>query len=164
RPVGDGELDLGELRLQLDRAGRDVRVPPRRSSLGGVLDAEGLQLARRRRAHLRRALEGRGGERRRDPGAADVDGPAAGRPDPAGNVDPTPATATWTVQAASNDMFANAAALSGPSGTVSGTTVGMTKEPGETNHAGNAGGHSVWYAWTAPSAGSVTIDTIGSSF
>src|SRR5207248_9187787 len=62
------------------------------------------------------------------------------------------------------DLFANAQTLSGASGTVSGTTVGMTKEAGEPNHAGNAGGHSIWYAWTAPAAGSVTVDTIGSSF
>ena len=30
--------------------------------------------------------------------------------------------------------------------------------------AGNSGGKSVWWTWTAPSSGSVQIDTIGSSF
>src|SRR5439155_9822770 len=44
------------------------------------------------------------------------------------------------------------------------TSVSATKEPGEPNHAGNSGGHSVWYAWTAPSSSPVTIDTVGSSF
>jgi hypothetical protein len=86
--------------------------------------------------------------------------------DGAGNLDATPASRTWTVQAApaSNDLFSNATSISGSGGSTSGTTVGMTKEAGEPNHAGNTGGHSIWYAWTAPATGSVTIDTIGSSF
>ena len=50
------------------------------------------------------------------------------------------------------------------SATLTGSTVGATKETGEKNHAGNAGGKSVWFNWTAPAAGSVTIDTIGSNF
>src|SRR5439155_12529903 len=75
-------------------------------------------------------------------------------------------TRTWTVASAatSNDSFANATTVSGATGTTSGTTVGMTKEAGEPNHAGNAGGHSIWYRWTAPSGGSMTIDTFGSTF
>jgi hypothetical protein len=85
--------------------------------------------------------------------------------DGAGNTDPTPAAGTWTISApTSNDAFANATAISGTSGTATGTTAGMTKEAGEPNHAGNPGGHSVWYRWTAPSGGTATIDTIGSSF
>lgn len=39
-----------------------------------------------------------------------------------------------------------------------------TKQSGEPNHAGNAGGKSVWFQWTAPGAGLVTVDTHGSSF
>ncbi len=39
-----------------------------------------------------------------------------------------------------------------------------SKESGEPNHAGNAGGKSVWFEWTAPVAASVSIDTHGSSF
>jgi hypothetical protein len=38
-----------------------------------------------------------------------------------------------------------------------------TKEVGELNHAGNAGGQSVWYRWTAPVSGHVTVDTCGGS-
>ena len=38
-----------------------------------------------------------------------------------------------------------------------------TKEPGEPAHAGNAGGHSVWYRWTAPAGGPIRIDTCNSS-
>ncbi|HWY76108.1 MAG TPA: immunoglobulin domain-containing protein, partial [Verrucomicrobiae bacterium] len=63
-----------------------------------------------------------------------------------------------------NDNFANAQALLGGFASVPGNNVNATKETGEPNHAGNAGGHSVWYQWTALSTKSVTIDTIGSSF
>ena len=66
--------------------------------------------------------------------------------------------------APANDNFANAQVISGNSGTVTGSNVGATKEPGEPNHAGNAGGASVWYRWTPSISGSVTIDTIGSNF
>src|SRR6185436_20857984 len=42
---------------------------------------------------------------------------------------------------------------------------GATKEPGEPAHAGNAGGKSVWWSWTAPaSEDEVVISTLGSSF
>src|SRR6266851_1725342 len=63
-----------------------------------------------------------------------------------------------------NDAFASAQSISGSSGTVTGTSSGATKESGEPNHAGNAGGHSVWYRWVAPASTSVAIDTVGSSF
>jgi hypothetical protein len=63
-----------------------------------------------------------------------------------------------------NDMFANCHEISGPSGTVYGSSVGATKEPGEPAHDGNPGGHSVWYYWTAPTSGIEVIDTIGSDF
>src|SRR6266480_962072 len=64
----------------------------------------------------------------------------------------------------SNDAFADAQPLSVSAGSVTGTNVGATKEAGEPNHAGNPGGHSVWYRWTAPFSGSATIDTLGSDF
>jgi Bacterial Ig domain/Cellulase (glycosyl hydrolase family 5) len=85
--------------------------------------------------------------------------------DAAGNVDPTPATRTWTIsQAPPNDLFASAQVVSGPSGSVTGTNTSATKEPGEPTHAGNAGGRSVWYRWTCPSTRAVTFETVGSSF
>src|SRR5205085_10037223 len=62
------------------------------------------------------------------------------------------------------DMFANSQALSGPTGTATGSNAGATKESGEPNHAGNKGGASVWYRWTATSTASVSIDTSGSGF
>src|SRR5439155_23403595 len=44
------------------------------------------------------------------------------------------------------------------------SSAGATKEPNEPLHAGNAGGASVWWTWTAPSNGTYTITTRGSSF
>ncbi len=64
----------------------------------------------------------------------------------------------------SNDNFVNRVALIGAAVTTTGSTVGATKEAGEPNHAGNAGGKSVWWTWTAPSTGQVSIDTSGSNF
>ncbi len=68
-------------------------------------------------------------------------------------------------RAPANDAFANAQAitLSNNSASVTGTNVGATKEGGEPNHANTAGGKSVWYSWTAPSNGSLTVDTRGST-
>src|SRR5260370_25810397 len=63
-----------------------------------------------------------------------------------------------------NDMFANATVLSGSAVTATGSNVGATKEVGEPPKAGNSGGASVWWVWTAPASGTVTISTLGSSF
>src|SRR5581483_9376471 len=63
-----------------------------------------------------------------------------------------------------NDAFASAQSFSGTTGNLGGTNVGATKETSEPNHAGNAGGHSVWYRWTAPATGTATLDLEGSSF
>lgn len=63
-----------------------------------------------------------------------------------------------------NDAFANAVALTGAAGSASGKTLLATLESGEPQHAGNAGGGSVWWRWTAPTAGQVTLDTSGSGF
>ena len=58
-----------------------------------------------------------------------------------------------------NDNFASPQVISGVSGHLNGTNVGATKELSEPNHAGNAGGASVWYSWQAPSSGSFTFTT-----
>jgi hypothetical protein len=69
-----------------------------------------------------------------------------------------------------NDNFANAQVINGCSGSVNGTNVGATHESGEINHLSttndpNGGGtRSIWYQWQAPSSGSVTFDTSGSTF
>lgn len=69
-----------------------------------------------------------------------------------------PAARPW------NDAFAAATTLSGLSGGVGGQSLMASKETGEPGHAGDAGGRSVWWKWTAPAAGQVTLDTHGSSF
>ncbi|HVF27256.1 MAG TPA: NF038122 family metalloprotease [Pyrinomonadaceae bacterium] len=64
-----------------------------------------------------------------------------------------------------NDNFANAAQISGVSGTVAGSTVSATKEPGEpSNIPDTTGGWSVWYRWQAPASGTAVIDTVGSGY
>ncbi len=63
-----------------------------------------------------------------------------------------------------NDLFTNRFSITGSSGSTSGTNLLATKEIGEPNHAGNAGGNSIWWKWTAPSTGQVSLDTKGSGF
>lgn len=63
-----------------------------------------------------------------------------------------------------NDSFASATAVTGPTVDVTGSNISASKETGEPNHAGNAGGASIWYSWSAPAAGEYTIETCGSSF
>jgi hypothetical protein len=70
-----------------------------------------------------------------------------------------------TEPAPSNDDFASARQLSGSEAfRVGDTNRKATKETGEPAHAGNAGGASVWYRWTAPADGPVVVDTSGSDF
>ncbi len=73
-------------------------------------------------------------------------------------------TVTTPVSTPVNNAFASATVLTGTSVSVSGSNANATKESGEPSHAGNAGGKSVWWSWTAPSAGKVTLTTAGSSF
>jgi hypothetical protein len=58
-----------------------------------------------------------------------------------------------------NDDFTNAFKLTGPHIFLMATNMAATKEPGEPDHQGNTGGSSVWYSWTAPAAGRVTLTT-----
>ena len=71
---------------------------------------------------------------------------------------------SFAVAPPANDGFAAAQVLTGSSGSVTGSSVGATKESGEPDHAGNVGGASVWYSWTAPSSGKLTVSSAGSSF
>ncbi len=64
--------------------------------------------------------------------------------------------------APANDDFANARVITGLTGHVTGSNLGATKETGEPDHAGNPGGHSIWYSWTAPADGNVAFTTEGS--
>jgi hypothetical protein len=63
-----------------------------------------------------------------------------------------------------NDAFANAQIISGPSGRVTGTTVNATRESGEPLLSTLSSGKSIWYSWTAPSAGTASFNTVGSGF
>ncbi len=69
-----------------------------------------------------------------------------------------------TALAQTNDSFASATSLLGGSGGISTTNVSASKEAGEPNHAGHAGGRSVWFRWTAPNATPVAFETLASSF
>ena len=80
------------------------------------------------------------------------------------NVDDVSLIAATTADIPVNDNFSNAIVLPTAGITNAVNTLYATKEPGEPNHAGNAGGHSLWWTWTAPSLGTVTIGTGGSAF
>ncbi len=73
---------------------------------------------------------------------------------------PTPPPAPTPV----NDSFAKATTLVNDSGSWSGNNSGATKEAGEPNHAGEAGGKSVWFTWTPTSSGRAQFNTTGSTF
>jgi hypothetical protein len=68
------------------------------------------------------------------------------------------------VDPAANDDFSNCIVIATAEGTTRGSTVGASKEPYETAHAGDVGGHSVWFKWTALSNGPVDFNTTGSDF
>ena len=72
--------------------------------------------------------------------------------------DPSPA-----VVRPSNDMFVNAIAVTGASGSTTGNSVHATTEPGEPKPAG-VGRASIWYKWTAPASGNTTITMAGSDY
>lgn len=63
-----------------------------------------------------------------------------------------------------NNFFTNAQVLINVSGAVSGSNIGADKETGEPTIAGNDGGASVWYRWTAPANVTITFQTLGSDF
>ncbi len=63
-----------------------------------------------------------------------------------------------------NDNFANALSIPLPGITNSVNTTYASREPGELYIGGNSGGHSLWWTWTAPAIGTVTISTAGSAF
>lgn len=62
---------------------------------------------------------------------------------------------------AANDDFAAATVLPADPTSASGSTVLASKQPGEPMHAGDPGGHSVWYSWTPTESGPVAITACG---
>jgi hypothetical protein len=61
-----------------------------------------------------------------------------------------------------NDSFRNRFPLGGTSNTVFSLNRFATREPSEPAHAGNSGGASIWFSWTAPATGTATVSTTGS--
>ena len=58
-----------------------------------------------------------------------------------------------------NDDFVNRIKLFGSRISMAASNAGATKQSGEPDHLGNPGGSSVWYSWTAPASGRVTLST-----
>ena len=85
------------------------------------------------------------------------------------SVDSTKSSATVNLEdndagVLSNDNFANRTTITGSDVTVTGDNRNATAESGEPSPAGTSGGKSVWWTWTAPATGTVTISTAGSGF
>ena len=83
------------------------------------------------------------------------------------SVPPPPAPPPPPVPA--NDNFASAQIITGCSGSVTGTTIGATRQSGELGHLsevdpGGSGSRSIWYQWQPPVSSVVTISTAGSRF
>jgi hypothetical protein len=62
-----------------------------------------------------------------------------------------------------NDNFAARTILTGAVVRTAGTNEGATRQTGEPAHAGSGAANSVWWEWTAPAAGTVALDTSGST-
>jgi hypothetical protein len=69
-----------------------------------------------------------------------------------------------TADIPSNDDFTNATVIPSDGITNEFTTTYASRENWEPEIAGNPGGHSLWWTWTAPAVGTVTINTAISSF
>jgi hypothetical protein len=63
-----------------------------------------------------------------------------------------------------NDSIVDAIELSGLAGVVTAVNERATREPGEPLHAGNEGGHSIWYQFRAPLNGTLFLSTTNSDF
>ena len=68
--------------------------------------------------------------------------------------------------APANDNLAGAQFLPSDNGSISGSTIGSTAEPGERSHGDqlNPANNSIWYRWRSPITGHVIFRTIGSNF
>ncbi|MEJ0089345.1 MAG: protease pro-enzyme activation domain-containing protein [Limisphaerales bacterium] len=78
----------------------------------------------------------------------------------------TPAniTVNYLLLTATNDFFVNAISLTNTSGVFTSGNTNATKEAGEPNIAGNPGGKSVWWSFTPPADGVLTLNTTNSTF
>jgi len=70
-------------------------------------------------------------------------------------------TSTW---GPANDNFADATVLSGATGSIAGTNIDSSREPGEPNpgpYSYSCQGRSVWYRWKAPASRDITFTATG---
>lgn len=67
-------------------------------------------------------------------------------------------------QRPANDQFNGRMVLLDANLSVTATNTNASKQNGEPDHAGNVGGRSLWWSWTAPADGEVIITTDGSDF
>jgi hypothetical protein len=72
-------------------------------------------------------------------------------------------TLRWKPAGPANDDFLDAEAIEEVEAQRAISNAWATKEEGEPAHAGQAGGASVWYRWTPPAQGTLTLDTDGST-
>jgi subtilase family serine protease len=85
--------------------------------------------------------------------------------DASGNVSaPVNVQINYLVLSAPNDFFVNAIRLSGTSGVVSAGNTNATREAGEPLITGNPGGKSLWWSFTPPADGVLTLNTTNSTF
>ncbi len=70
----------------------------------------------------------------------------------------------WNNGAPRNNDLSLSEWIGETSGSIAGSNVNATLESGEPSHADLIGGRSIWYRWKAPANGTVTFDTLGSSF
>jgi len=68
--------------------------------------------------------------------------------------------------APANDNFSSATpiTLSGNSATLTASSIGASQEAGEPHHGHNNDGASIWWKWTAPANGTLTVNTLGTNF
>ena len=85
--------------------------------------------------------------------------------DAAGNASsPVTVEVNYLVPTVANDFFVNAIQLTNTSGVASMSNTNATKEVGEPDIAGNPGGKSIWWSFTAPADGVLTLNTTNSTF
>jgi hypothetical protein len=87
--------------------------------------------------------------------------------DPAGNVGEHAEWVWWTSgyspPALDGDNFEAPIELPFPAFATNAWNTKATTQPGEPNHAGGVGGHSIWHRWTAPADGEVEFSALSST-
>lgn len=66
--------------------------------------------------------------------------------------------------APANDPFSAPVTVSGSAGSLGFVNTGASRETGEPHHGAPSGSASVWFTWTAPETGSLTVTTAGSRY